>query len=82
MPLQHNRLMDSCSYVRKKYITSRQRGVHLHLPYPPKSATAHKSELLQLVKSSPLNWIAACSSVSLVAVLESRQLCPMIALTI
>ena len=32
MPLLHNHLMDSCSYA--KIITRRQRGVHLHPPYP------------------------------------------------
>ena len=35
MPLLHNHLMDSCSYVRKIHYYSRQRGVHLHPPYPP-----------------------------------------------
>ena len=37
MPLLRNHLMNSCSYdlCSLKYITSRQRGVHLHPPYPP-----------------------------------------------
>ena len=41
IPLLHNHLMDSCSYnlCTQKYITRRQRGVQLHPPYPPGSAT-------------------------------------------
>ena len=35
MPLLHNHLMDSCSYVRKNTLLAAKGGVHLHPPYPP-----------------------------------------------
>ena len=38
MPLLHDGPVQLCM---QKYITSRQRGVYLHPPYPPKSATEY-----------------------------------------
>ena len=35
MPLLHNHLKDSCSYVHKNTLLAAKGGVHLHPSYPP-----------------------------------------------
>ena len=41
MPLLHESFDGLVQLCSQQYITSRQRGVHLHPPYPPKSATEY-----------------------------------------
>ena len=77
MPLLHNHLMDSCSYVRKIHC---QRGVHFHPPYPPpppKSATAHFKKFTACLREGLIHeWKQALLAPPLPLMsLNNSQLC-------